>query len=146
MSKYFVYMLLVMGGTFVAVQASINARLAKYVGFVESAFISFTVGTMVLAIAVLVKGDNGLKHIFEVPPIFLTGGMLGACFVFIITYSVHVTGVASALATAIGVQLLAGLLIDKYNPANVIKLNFHWYNVVGVIFIILGIVMVTRGR
>ncbi|TYB33906.1 MAG: DMT family transporter [Flexistipes sinusarabici] len=146
MSKYLVYVLLVVGGTFVSLQASINARLAKYVGFVESAFISFTVGTMVLAAAVLLKNENGLKHIFEVPPVFLTGGMLGACFVFIITYSVHVTGVASALATAIGVQLLVGLLIDKYNPMNVIKLDVHWYNVLGVLFIILGIILLTRGR
>lgn len=146
MSKLLVYLLLAAGGTFVSLQASINARLAKYVGFVESTFISFTVGAAALGLVVLFKNGNGLKHISEVHPVFLTGGLLGAFFVFIITYSVHITGVASALAVAIGVQLFAGLLLDKYNPMDVVRLNVNWYNVLGVILIVMGIVLVTRGR
>ncbi len=146
MSKLLVYLLLAAGGTFVSLQASINARLAKYVGFVESAFVSFTVGAAALGLVVLFKNGNGLKHITEVHPFFLTGGLLGAFFVFIITYSVHITGVASALAVAIGVQLFAGLLLDKYNPMDVVRLNVNWYNVLGVILIVMGIILVTRGR
>lgn len=146
MPKVLVYLMLVVGGTFVSLQASINAKLAKYIGFVESAFVSFSVGTLALGTVVLLKNSGTIKNITNVPLIFLTGGLLGACFVFTITYSVHVTGVATALAIAVGVQLLVGLLIDKHDPMNVIKLNVNWYNLLGVAFIILGIFLVTRGR
>ncbi|UOD33711.1 DMT family transporter [Deferribacteraceae bacterium V6Fe1] len=143
MHKLFVILILVAAGSFVSLQASINARLAKHVGFLESAFISFLVGTLTLLIIMLFKGENNLKNITEVPVFYLTGGILGAIFVYSITYSIHITGVTTALAITIGVQLLVGVVLDKFDPMNVIKLNISFINILGIILLIIGVVLTT---
>lgn len=142
MNKGLVILLLILAGTFVSLQASINARLAKYIGFLEAAFVSFLVGTVTLMILVLFKGENNLKSIGEVPIIYLTGGILGALFVFSITYAIHIVGVTGTLAISISVQLLIGLLLDTFDPMKVIKLNISMYNVIGVLFVILGVFLI----
>lgn len=143
MHKIFVILLLIVAGSFVSLQASINARLAKHVGFLESAFISFLVGTLTLLIIILLKGGNNLKNITEVPIIYLTGGILGAFFVFSVTYSVYTTGVTTALAITIGVQLLVSVLLDKFDPMNVIKLNISIINVFGILLLIIGVILIS---
>lgn len=142
MSKGLVILLLILAGTFVSLQASINARLAKYIGFLEAAFVSFLVGTVTLMILILFRGENNLKSIGEVPIIYLTGGILGALFVFSITYAIHIVGVTGTLAISISVQLLIGLLLDTFDPMKVIKLNISIYNVIGVLFVILGVFLI----
>lgn len=142
MSKGLVILLLILAGTFVSLQASINARLAKYIGFLEAAFVSFLVGTVTLMILILFRGENNLKSIVEVPIIYLTGGILGALFVFSITYAIHIVGVTGTLAISISVQLLIGLLLDTFDPMKVIKLNISIYNVIGVLFVILGVFLI----
>lgn len=142
MNKGLVVLLLILAGTFVSLQASINARLAKYIGFLEAAFVSFLVGTVTLMILILFKGENNLKSIGEVPIIYLTGGILGALFVFSITYAIHIVGVTGTLAISISVQLLIGLLLDTFDPMKVIKLNISIYNVIGVLFVILGVFLI----
>lgn len=142
MNKGLVILLLILAGTFVSLQASINARLAKYIGFLEAAFVSFLVGTVTLMILILFKGENNLKSIGEVPIIYLTGGILGALFVFSITYAIHIVGVTGTLAISISVQLLIGLLLDTFDPMKVIKLNISMYNVIGILFVILGVFLI----
>lgn len=142
MNKGLVILLLILAGTFVSLQASINARLAKYIGFLEAAFVSFLVGTVTLMILILFRGENNLKSIGEVPIIYLTGGILGALFVFSITYAIHIVGVTGTLAISISVQLLIGLLLDTFDPMKVIKLNISMYNVIGVLFVILGVFLI----
>jgi len=146
MHKLFVILLLVAAGSFVSLQASINARLAKHVGFLESALISFLVGTLTLLIIVLFKGENNLKNITEVPVFYLTGGILGAIFVFSITYSIHITGVTTALGITIGVQLLVGVILDKFDPMNVVKINISFINILGIILLIIGVIFTSWRR
>jgi len=141
-NKGLVILLLILAGTFVSLQASINARLAKYIGFLEAAFVSFLVGTVTLMILILFRGENNLKSIVEVPIIYLTGGILGALFVFSITYAIHIVGVTGTLAISISVQLLIGLLLDTFDPMKVIKLNISMYNVIGVLLVILGVFLI----
>lgn len=142
MSKAFVVMMLIIAGSFVSLQASINARLAKHIGFVESAFVSFLVGTVTLFIVLLLKNGTGLKHISEVPIFYLTGGLLGAMFVYAVTYSVHIVGVTTALGITIAVQLILGLVIDRFDPMKVAKFYVGPINILGVLLLVIGVIMV----
>lgn len=142
MSKFLVIMVLTIAGSFVSLQASINARLARHIGFVESAFVSFLVGTITLFLILILKGESGLKNISQVPFIYLIGGFLGAVFVFVVTYSVHIVGVTTALGITISVQLLLGIMIDKFDPMKVARFQISPVNIVGVILLIIGVVLV----
>lgn len=142
MPKLFVIIMLIIAGSFVSLQASINARLAKHIGFVESSFVSFLVGTVTLFIIMIIKNGRGLKYISQVPLFYLTGGILGAMFVYAVTYSVHIVGVTTALGITISIQLLLGLIIDKFDPMKVAKFYISPVNILGVLLLVIGVIMV----
>jgi transporter family-2 protein len=145
-NKALVIVLLISAGTFVSLQASINARLAKYIGFLEAAFVSFLVGTITLLILILFKGESNLRSVGEVPIVYLTGGILGALFVFSITYAVHIVGVTATLAISISIQLLIGLILDTFDPMKVVKLDISIFNIIGVLLVILGVFLILWRR
>jgi len=76
-------LLTAIAGGFVALQAPINSMLGKSVGTFQAAFVSFALGTIVLAlIAALVKGGFGtIGAARELSWYYLTGGLLGAIYV-----------------------------------------------------------------
>ena len=65
MTNLFLLLIMFCAGIVVAVQPSINARLAQKVGIIESACISFAVGTLVLLALLLASGRLNLKGVGE---------------------------------------------------------------------------------
>ena len=71
----------IVGGV-LALQAPINAGLGRATGQLPAALVSFTVGTVVLAVIVGLSGEwSGLSSTFEVRWYYLIGGVLGAAYV-----------------------------------------------------------------
>lgn len=105
---------MVCAGAAVALQPSINARLAEKTGFLESACISFAVGTAVLFVALLISGKWTVKGLSETLWWEWTGGILGALFVSATILAVPRIGTASAMAASITAQLLTALLLDHF--------------------------------
>jgi len=112
MSNLHLFILMMCGGAVLALQPSINARLAQKVGIIESSFISFAVGTLVLAVALSFWGRGSLRAISGAAWWELTGGLLGAAFVTLTILVVPRIGTAAAMAAIIASQLITGLLMD----------------------------------
>jgi len=112
MSNLHLFILMMCGGAVLALQPSINARLAQKVGIIESSFISFAVGTLVLAVALSFWGRGSLRAISGAAWWELTGGLLGAAFVTLTIIVVPRIGTAAAMAAIIASQLITGLLMD----------------------------------
>jgi transporter family-2 protein len=114
MSNYFLFLIMFCGGMAVALQPSINARLAQKVGILESACISFAVGTLVLLLVVLISGRGTVKGIYGVAWWELTGGILGAIVVSLTILVVPRIGTAATMAAIIAAQLTTGLILDQF--------------------------------
>ena len=114
MSKFVVYLLTFCGGIAATVQPSINARLAEKTGVIESACISFVVGTLVLAVVVFLSGTGTIRGIADAKWWELTGGVLGALFVVSVTLAVPRIGTTAAMVLIIAAQLIVGMLLDHY--------------------------------
>jgi transporter family-2 protein len=114
MNNYMLYLLMICGGIVVAVQPTVNARLARFTGVLESSCISFAVGTAALFIAVLVAGRGDLRGVTGASWWELTGGLLGAFFVTITIFVVPRIGTAAAMAAIIGGQLATGIVMDHF--------------------------------
>lgn len=114
MNSVFLYLLMVCGGIVVALQPSINARLAQKVGLLESSCISFAVGTIALFLTVLVAGRGSFRGIVAATGWELTGGLLGAFFVTMTIFVVPRIGTAAAMAAVIGAQLATGVVLDHF--------------------------------
>src|SRR5204862_3024630 len=90
-------------GGLIALQPAINAGLGRATGNIAAAFVSFAIGTLVLAAIVVIAGQaGGLSSALDVRWYYLLGGVLGAAYVFTaltVVSSIGAGGVAAATIT-----------------------------------------------
>ena len=144
MNNLVLFFLMFCGGIAVAVQPSINGRLAQKVGIFESSCLSFAVGTLALFCVVLVSGRGSFKGIADVAWWELSGGFFGAYFVTMTILAVPRIGTASALAATITAQLVTGLLLDHFGLFGFREIPLDLKRVLGVGLLIAGTVLVFR--
>jgi len=121
----------------VALQPSINARLAQKIGILESACISFAVGTLVLLLVVFISGRGSLKGIYSATWWELTGGILGALFVSLTILVVPRIGTAATMAAIIAAQLTTGLVLDHFGLFGFKVFPFDLKRLMGLAFLTL---------
>ncbi|MFC1823388.1 DMT family transporter [Thermodesulfobacteriota bacterium] len=144
MSNYLLFLIMFCGGMAVAVQPPINARLAQKVGILESAFISFAIGALVLLLVVLATGRGSLKGIYGAAWWELTGGFLGALFVSLTILVVPRIGITAAMAAVITAQLSTGLLLDHFGLFGLQGAPLDLKRLIGAGFLMLGALLVLK--
>ena len=144
MTNYILFLIMFFGGMTVALQPSINARLAQRVGILESACISFAVGTLVLLLVVLISGRGTVKGIYGANWWEFTGGVLGAAFVSLTILVVPRIGTAAAMAAIIAAQLATGLVLDHFGLFGFKVLPFDLKRLIGLAFLIFGAGLILR--
>ena len=95
--------LLALGGAAIAVQAPINAGLARGIGSAAgAAAVSFGVGFVALGLLTVVTGGaGGFAKLAGVPVWQLAGGLLGAYYVWSVITGIPTLGVVTAIAAMI---------------------------------------------
>ncbi len=144
MSNLVLMLLIVGGGVAVAIQPSINARLAEKTGFLEAATISFAVGTLVLLVISLISAQGSLRRVVEVPWWQLSGGFFGAFFVTMTIVGVPRIGTAAVLALTIVSQLAAGLVMDHYGVFGMRGIPLDGKRIVGVALLLVGVFLICK--
>ena len=128
----------------VALQPSINARLAQKIGILESACVSFAVGTLILLLVVFISGRGNLKGSYSVAWWELTGGILGALFVSLTILVVPRIGTSATMAAIIAAQLTTGLILDHFGLFGFKVFPFDLKRLMGVAFLTLGAGLMLR--
>ncbi|MDH7784571.1 transporter family-2 protein [Ochrobactrum sp. 19YEA23] len=136
----------VLSGACIAIQAPINAALARGLGSPPTAAaISFLAGAVILAIvsAITAKATGNLPA-FNVPAgwLFVAGGALGCIYV---TASILLTpriGAAAVMGLAVAGQLMAGLLADRIGFMGVAVREITAGRVVGAVLLLTGALMI----
>ncbi|PLX94897.1 MAG: hypothetical protein C0619_02065 [Desulfuromonas sp.] len=144
MSNIFLLGAVFVGGIAAAVQPVINARLATRTGVLESATVSFAVGTIVLFILSLTASKGSFGGIAEAQPWELSGGFYGAFFVALMILAVPRLGVTTVMAALIVAQLVTGLIFDHYGLMGVRVATIDLRRVLGVLLLLGGIFMIYR--
>jgi bacterial/archaeal transporter family-2 protein len=133
-------------GGLIALQAPINSHLGRSVGTFQAAFVSFAIGTMLLAlIAALAKG--GLGQVSEARGLqwyWLTGGVLGAAYVTTVLVTVRTLGAGPVVAATIAGQLSASLVVDQLGLLGVTKDPITVGKVIGVVLLATGVYLIVR--
>jgi transporter family-2 protein len=136
----------VLAGAFVAVQAPINADLARGLGStIAAATISFLAGAAVLAFLtfVLTRAQGAsISWRGPEPWLFVVGGCLGAVYVTTTILLIPRLGAAALMAFLITGQLIAGMAIDRLGFLGVAVREISVGRIAGACLLILGAVMV----
>jgi transporter family-2 protein len=131
-------------GMLVAMQPPINARLGKGVGTFAAATISFTVGTIALAIVAAFAGNSHLGGLKDVPWWAFAGGFIGAVFVASSLVTVRTLGAGGVVAATIAGQLTFSVVIDRFGLLGLEQKPLSVTRVLGVALLALGVFLVVR--
>jgi transporter family-2 protein len=139
-------LLAVLAGTFIAIQAPINADLSKGLGSpVAAAAFSFLSGTILLGlIAFGLARAEGTSLNWQGPALwlFVAGGALGAVYVTSVTVLTPRLGAAAVMAFVVTGQLLAGVLLDRIGFLGMAVREISFGRVAGAILLIAGALMI----
>ncbi|OLE36029.1 MAG: hypothetical protein AUG48_09020 [Actinobacteria bacterium 13_1_20CM_3_68_9] len=132
-------------GGVLALQAPINAGLGRATGQLPAALVSFTVGTLLLAVIVALTGDaSGLTSTFDVRWYYLVGGVLGAAYVTVALIAVKSIGAGGVAAATITGQLTAAVVIDRLGILGLEEMRLTAARVAGVVLLLAGTYLVVR--
>jgi bacterial/archaeal transporter family-2 protein len=134
-----------LAGGLIAAQAPINAGLGRTTGSMPAALVSFTVGTIVLALVVVLSGKaGGLSSTFDVSWYYLLGGFLGALYVLNALVAVSAIGAGGVAAATVAGQLTAAVLIDRFGLFGLDQVPVSPERIVGVGLLLVGTALVVR--
>ena len=133
-------------GGCIALQAPINSHLGKSVGTFQAAFLSFAIGTVLLAlIAALSTGGMGqageARHL---PLYYLTGGILGAAYVTTVLVTVRSLGAGGVVAATIAGQLTMSVIVDHFGWLGVERQTITAARVAGIVLLAAGVFLIVR--
>jgi transporter family-2 protein len=131
--KWIWLLLAVLAGMAVGTQAGINGALGKKVGTLEGALISFGIGTVSLLLLAIFFGKGNILSAVSVPKWQLTGGLLGAFYVFVMVLIVPQIGAASAIIAIIVGQLLITSAIDHFGWIGAKQIPLDWRRIIGLV-------------
>jgi transporter family-2 protein len=136
----------VLAGAFIAIQAPVNAQLARGLGVpVAAAAISFLAGAIVLGvITVLTTRAQGLVIDWKAPApwLFAAGGALGSVYVVSAVLLTPRIGTAAMMAFLVAGQLLAGMLVDRAGYLGVAVREISMGRIVGALLLLAGAMMI----
>jgi len=136
----------ILSGAFIAVQAPINAQLARDLGMpVAAAAFSFLSGTIVLGIiaVVLVRvQDISLDWQAPAPWLYVAGGMLGGFYVTLSTILTPRIGAAALMAFLVAGQLLAGMVLDRVGFLGMAVREISLGRIAGAVLLLAGALLI----
>jgi len=144
MNNFMLLFLMFCGGIGIALQPSINGRLAQKIGIIESSCISFAVGTAVLLFGALLAGKGSFKGLAAVSWWELSGGAFGAFFVTMTIIAVPRIGTTAAMAAVIGAQLTTGILLDHFGLFGFKTIPLDGKRLLGVVLLMAGTALIFR--
>jgi len=144
MNNLALILLMLFGGLAVALQPSINARLAQKTGAFESSLISFGVGTLAMLVVVMLSGRWTLRGLAGASWWELTGGLLGAFFVTLTIICVPRLGTTAVMAVVIAGQLTTGALLDHFGLFGLRQLPLTPLRLAGMLLLAAGASLIIR--
>ena len=133
-------------GFVIPLQAAINARLRDHLDHstLLAALVSFAVGTLALAVMAALTGQRwqALSGVGEAKGWQLTGGLLGAVFVFATTLLAPRIGLAKMAALVIAGQVAMSLVADHYGWLGLAVREVSPVRAGGALLVVAGVLLV----
>jgi transporter family-2 protein len=136
--------MIAVGGLF-ALQAPVNAGLARETGRLPAALVSFLVGTVLLGIVVSAGGGLGdLGRLSQAAPYEFCGGLIGAAFVLTALAAVPIIGAGGVAAATITGQMIGSIALDGDGALGLAPDPITAARVAGALLLLIGTMLILR--
>jgi transporter family-2 protein len=133
-------------GCMIPTQAAINNQLRSHLdgSTLMASFVSFAVGTLALAIVATLSGQRwqSLAGVAHAKSWELSGGLLGALFVFGTTLLAPRIGLAKMVALIIAGQVLISLVLDHQGWLGLAMREITPPRIIGALMVVAGALLV----
>lgn len=147
MLSWFLLLMVAIGGVLTPVQASVNAILGRSLGHpVSAAVVSTCVSFTLLLVTALVIRVPWPATPFSAAPwwVYLTGGAIGAVFVFFLLFSAPIIGATAMVAAIIAGQLIGSVALDHFGALGLPQHTITPGRIVGIALLIGGVFLIRR--
>lgn len=144
MANFWVIFLAMLGGIATAMQGQFMGLLSVAMGPLESVFITYAGGAVVVAMAMVVAQGGNLKAWTTVPWYALTSGLMGLMIIGAIGYAVPRLGVAAGFTVMVATQFVMGAIIDHYGLFGAIVRPMDLTKVLGLGLLMTGVTLLVR--
>lgn len=127
------------GGVLLSAQSSVNGAFSRKAGTLESAFLTFFTGAMMLLLLVLFFGSGNGLAILDAPKWQLSAVWLGVGYLFFTILAVPKIGVIAANLSAIIGQLTTGMIIDHFGWFGGVRLPLDGSRALALILMIVAL-------
>jgi len=132
------------GGIAVALQAQFMGLMDKGIGTIESMFITYGSGGVLVGLAMLFYRGGNLAAWQNVPSYALSAGILGLIIVGTIGYSTPRLGLVTAFTIIVSVQFFVGAFLDHFGVLGAELRPLDLSRVVGIVVMLLGVWLIIR--
>lgn len=132
------------GGIAVALQAQFMGLMDKQIGTLESVFITYGGGGLLIGLAMLLGRGGNLAAWQGLPWYALSAGALGLVIVGTIGYGTARLGLVTAMTIIIAAQFIAGAVIDHFGMLGADLRPLNLPRIFGIGLMLLGTWLVVR--
>lgn len=141
---WFLIALAAVGGIAVTLQGQFMGTMTRDLGTLESVFITYASGGLVISLILLVMGGGELRAWRAVPPYALTAGLLGLLIVGTIGYVTSHLGLVSTFTVIVAAQFLLAALFDHFGWLNADLHPITLSRAIGMIVLLVGVWLILR--
>ena len=131
-------------GAIIALQPPVNSELAKRTSIVAAAFVATAIAAVALGAIVVVLGEAGeLRKVLHIPPLYLTGGLMGAVLVTVSLVTVRTLGAGGVVAATVSGQLVVSAILDQFGFLGLDRIGLTPPRLLGFALLLAGTALVT---
>ena len=134
-------------GMLMPLQAAINSYLGQELrSSLLATLVSFWIGTIGLVIVCFFRGESwsSLRIMLQMPWWYLSGGLLGAIFVFWTIFIVPKIGAVNLAVFILLGQMLASVLFDHYGLLGMPIHSVNIWRIFGIFLMITGVILIRK--
>jgi len=134
----------VIGGVAITLQAQFMGVMDRSLGTLESMFITYGSGGLLVGIAMVLNQGGNLSAWKSVPWYALTSGVLGLIIVGTIGYTTPRLGLVTAFTILVASQFIVGALLDHFGILGAELRSLNLTRLVGMGVMLLGVWLIIR--
>ena len=140
----FLLMVVSIGGVAVALQAQFMGLMDHNIGTLESVFITYGSGGLLIGLTMLLLRGGNLSAWQNVPRYALLAGIMGLIIVGTIGYTVPRLGLVSSMTLIVAVQFMAAAVLDHFGLLGATLRPLDWARALGMAVVLLGVWLIVR--
>jgi bacterial/archaeal transporter family-2 protein len=140
----YLVMIAAIGGVAVACQGQLIGIIDKNIGTLESVFITYGGGGLIIGMIMLVLRGGNLSSLQTIPTYTLLVGPLGLILIAAIGYSVPRLGLVTAFTIIVAAQFIIAAVIDHYGFLGAEMRQINISRMFGICIMLVGIWLTVR--